>query len=381
MAVIKGFKGYRYNQDKVNPQNVITPPYDVIDSDYKAQLTALSPYNFVNVILNDDHVKSNELLNSMIGENVMIRDDSDSLYVYEQQYSANKKHYTRTGFVCLLQIEDFGTNVLPHERTFEKHTADRHDLMCKTKSDVGQIFLIYEDEKKAIDRLLEVQKSRTEDIKYVDQDENVHRMWQISDEDVISKIISIMEPKGLLIADGHHRYKTAVKYNKENSGKMHVMTTLVNAYNEGLVILPTNRILNITIDINTLKDHFDIESLDSFDFELIPRSFVVADPSEKHRITLKEGYDNELDVVILHDLIFYKIMNLSEEQLTQPNIELVKGNELTIQKIANGKTAFFVNPPSLKQTFEIARSDRIMPQKSTFFYPKMFSGLVLNRWE
>ena len=381
MAVIKGFKGYRYNQERVSPQNVITPPYDVIDNDYKAQLTALSPYNFVNIILNDDHIKSNELLNAMIDESIIVRDGSDSLYVYEQQYSANKKHYTRTGFVCLLQIEDFGINILPHERTFEKYVADRYDLMCKTKSDVGQIFLVYEDEKKTIDRLLEEQKSRTEDIKYVDQDENIHRMWRISVEDVIAKIISIMVPKVLLIADGHHRYKTAVQYNRENSGKTHVMTTLVNAYNEGLVILPTNRILNCTIDINTLKDYFDIEPLDSLEFEPIPRSFVVAGPSGKHRIILKDGYDNELDVVILHDLIFDKILNLTEEQLTQPNMELVKGNEMTIQKIASGKTAFFVNPPSLKQTFEIAKSNRVMPQKSTFFYPKVFSGFVFNRWE
>ena len=381
MVVIRGFKGYRYNADKVRYQNIITPPYDVIDADMKKQLAASSPYNFVHVILNKDHARSNDLLNSMVNDGILVQDNNDSLYVYEQQYTSHNKRYTRTGFICLVKLEDFGKNILPHERTFEKHIADRYDLMCKTKSDVGQIFLVYEDEKNAIDSILESQKSRSEDMAIVDQDENSHKLWRINDPETIAKIVSIMESKPLLIADGHHRYKTALRYSKEHSGKEHVMTTLVNAYNEGLVILPTNRILNISVDITAFEEHFTIEALDSNEFEQITRSFVVADTNNRHRITLKSGYENELDVVILHDLVFNTILNLTEEQLTQPNIEFVKGNELTEQKITDGKTAFFVNPPSLKQTFDIAQSDRVMPQKSTFFYPKVFSGFVLNRWE
>lgn len=381
MVVIRGFKGYRYNADRVKYQDIITPPYDVIDADMKKQLAASSPYNFVHVILNEDHARPNELLNSMVTDGILKQDIKDSLYVYEQQYTAHNRRYIRTGFICLVKLEDFGKNILPHERTFEKHIADRYDLMCKTKSDVGQIFLVYEDEKNAIDSILETQKSRPEDMAFADQDENTHKLWCVSDPETVAMIVSSMESKPLLMADGHHRYKTALRYSKEHSEKEYVMTTLVNAYNEGLVILPTNRILNIPVDITVFQEKFTVETLDSFDFEQTPRSFVVADTKNKHRVTLKSGYENELDVVILHDLVFDTILKLTEEQLTQPNIEFVKGNELTVQKITEGKTAFFVNPPTLKQTFEIAQSDRVMPQKSTFFYPKVYSGFVLNRWE
>jgi len=235
MVVIRGFKGYRYNADKVKYQDIITPPYDVIDANMKKQLAASSPYNFVHVILNEDHARSNELLNSMVTNGILKQDTKDSLYVYEQQYTAHNRRYVRTGFICLVKLEDFGKNILPHERTFEKHIADRYDLMCKTKSDVGQIFLVYEDEKNAIDSILETQKSRPEDMAFADQDENTHKLWCVSDPETVAMIVSSMESKPLLMADGHHRYKTALRYSKEHGDKEYVMTTLVNAYNEGLV--------------------------------------------------------------------------------------------------------------------------------------------------
>lgn len=379
--MIKPFRGYRYNTQKVNTQDVITPPYDVINDELKKTLSARSPYNFVNVLINEDHSKANEFLNDFIKKEIIVRDDSESLYIYEQKYTINDSSYTRSGFISLLKIEEFGADVLPHEKVFDKYVNERYDLMENTRSDIGQIFFVYEDEKREIDGLFDKQKTGKADLFFTDDDGCEHRVWRVSDENTINGVVAVMKEKQILVADGHHRYTTAVKYNKEHPEKEYVMITLVNTFNEGLLILPTNRILNIQVNIDDFKDHFHIEKLPKLEIDLEPKSFIIANTEQSHKISLIDKQNNDLDIILLHGLIFKEILDLPDDKLKYPNIEFIKGNEETIRGIKEGKTAFFVNPPTLRETFAVSKSGNVLPQKSTFFYPKIFSGFVLNRWE
>lgn len=373
MAEIKAFKGWRYNN--IDSQKVITPPYDVIDNDYKSILQNRSEYNFTNLILNDNHEIAKSLLDKWTKNNILTQDKEDTIYIYEQEYDGLK----RTGFICLLKIEDLGKTIMPHENTFSKHIEDRYDLMEKTCADFGQIFLIYEDKTNEIDSLLTTSDSPI--ITYLDDNNCTHKITPITNPITIKKITDAMSSKSLLIADGHHRYKTALRYSKEH-GITHHMVTLVNGYNEGLKILPTNRLIRKDIDLTPLEEFFDITPITisnpkELDINLSKNSFIIAKKDHMIKATLKTP-NKDLDIVILHDLIFKKILKPTD--LSYPDIDFIKGNEQAIDLIPQG-TMFFVNPPTLDETFAIAKDGKVMPQKSTYFYPKMFSGLVLNRWE
>lgn len=381
MVQIKAFKAYMYNKQKVNVQNLISPPYDVIDGNMKKELRNKSQYNFVNITLNESHGKANELLHNWINEQILVQDKQDSIYIYQHEFKLGNNIFKRTGFVCLLKIEELGNNILPHEQTFEGHINDRYELREKTNSDLEIVFMIYQDKNKEIDAILYPLTEKECDLKFVDNDNCVHRIYKINDSYIIQKIISSMQGKKLLIADGHHRYKTALKYSKIH-GYGYIMAALVNSENEGMVILPTNRILEEKININSLNEYFNIKELNEINFKNFKdKSFIVATSKNKYLIELKQKTEIKLDVEILHKIIFEKILKIPLEEQKPPKISFYKGNKAALEAIKENNAAFFVNPPSLENTFEIANSHKLMPQKSTYFYPKMFSGLVINKFE
>lgn len=392
---IKAFQGYRYNSAKVDIQNVIMPPYDVIDKDMKKKLTA-SKHNFIHINLNRSYDEANKILEQWIKDKILIKDNEESFYVYQQEFNVDGVNYKRTVFICLLKLEELGDNIMPHEQTFKKHVDERYGLMEKTKAHLGQIFMIYEDDKKDIDKILLGIVKNPEDIHYVDDDKCSHKIWKFNDTKIISNIINLMKDKKTIIADGHHRYKTSLRYyqnHQDIEGSKYVMVTLVNSYNEGLIILPANRLLKETeINIDDFSQYFDIENLDNLEnIKLEDKSFIIAKENKCYLLRLKDqsildvifkGGDaiyKDLDVLILQKLIFEKIINLPPEELNQ-KIDFVKGNKSTINSLSYEKSAFFVKPPSLQQIFEIAKKGKVMPQKSTYFYPKMFSGLVIHKF-
>ncbi|MBL7054253.1 DUF1015 domain-containing protein [Candidatus Woesearchaeota archaeon] len=396
MVEIKAFQGYRYNPDKVDIQKVISPPYDVISKKIKKKL-ASAEYNFVHVNLNDSHEDAGRILNQWIDNQVLLKDEKESLYVYQQEFTVNDFKFKRTGFVCLLKIEEWGNDVLPHEQTFDKIVDERYGLMEKTMANFGNLFMIYEDDNKEEDKILTNITNHPENINFVDANNVVHKLWAVDDKNIILDIIHNLKGKKAIMADGHHRYQTSLNFYKNHQdvkGAEYVMVTLVNAYNEGLLILPTNRIINdVEIDIERFSEYFYVKKLDSLDNIGIPeKSFIIAKENKFYFLELKNadvldeifGGDNiaykELDVAILHKLIFEKILKIPEEELQQ-KIQFIKGNEATVEAAGMGKTAFFVKPPSLKQTIELTKKGKIMPQKSTYFYPKLFSGLVLHKFE
>ncbi len=377
MVQIKAFKAYRYNRQKVNIHDVIAPPYDVIDSNMRMDLKNKSEFNFVNIILNESHDNAKELLHKWIKENVLMQDKEDSIYIYQQEFKLGNKIFKRTGFVCLLKIEELGNNILPHEQTFEKHIEDRFSLMEKTHSNLELIFMVYQDKKREIDGLIIPLAEKAEELKFVDNDNCIHRIYKANNPHIIRKIAALMQNKKLLIADGHHRYKTALRHSKKY-GYGHIMAALVNSDNEGMVILPTNRVAEEKIDINDFTKYFDIKPSNALSFG--NNSFIAATNSSKYLMELKQANNSDLDVEILHKLVFEKILKIPQEEQKPPKINFFKGNKATLDAINESNTAFFVNPPPLDKVYEIASAHRILPQKSTYFYPKMFSGLVINKF-
>ncbi|MEK6876926.1 MAG: DUF1015 domain-containing protein [Nanoarchaeota archaeon] len=378
MVEIKPFKAYRYNKQKIDPQDVIVPPYDVIDRNMRMGLKNRSEFNFVNIILNESHDNAKELLHKWIKENVLIQDREDSIYIYQQEFKLNNKTFKRTGFVCLLKIEELGNNILPHEETFEKHIEDRLSLMEKTYSNLELIFMVYQDKKREIDRIITPITEKTEELKFVDNDNCTHRIYKVSNQDIINNIAALMQNKKLLIADGHHRYKTALRYSKKY-GYGYIMAALVNSDNEGMAILPTNRVVEEKIDINDFTKYFNIKPANALSFG--NNSFIAATNESKYLMELKQANNMDLDVEILHKLVFGKILKIPQEEQKPPKINFFKGNKATLDAVNESNTAFFVNPPSLDKVYEIASANRLLPQKSTYFYPKMFSGLVINKFE
>jgi uncharacterized protein (DUF1015 family) len=348
-------------------------------------------------------------------EGILIKEDEDSTYIYSQTYNIEEKTYTRTGFIALIELEELGKNVLPHEKTLPKHLQDRIDLMEHTKSNEGCVFFIYEDSKKEIDSgLNEFMKDNPVLFGFEDDAKVQHRIWRIDDPNLIEKIKSEMKSRKVVIADGHHRYKASLEFKNrhpEMEAAKYRVAAFVNSFNEGLVILPTNRILlNHGIGtgfIETLQKFFSVQEMKSKE-SLISElnknksqknyliGFIDNEAKKQYLLRLKNreimktllpnstGAYRMLDVNILHKLIFQKILGISEEdQANHSKIEFIKGNEETLRKIKDKKYkgAFLINPPLMSEVFITAAAGELMPQKSTYFYPKIFSGLVIYKMD
>lgn len=392
MVEVKGFQGYRFNASVLKVTDCIMPPYDAVSEVLIAKLRN-HPHNFIHLNLNPSHDDAAKKFYEWLDSGVLLKDDKDSIYVYQQEFTVGETAYKRTGFISLLKLEELGEYVLPHEHTMDKHIEDRLSLMEKTQANFGNIFMVYKDQERSIDMILERYATGNTDITYVDEEGCSHRLWKITDEKDIASISETMKDKQVVIADGHHRYKTALRYKEKNpdvKGNDYVLTTMVNGYNEGLIILPTNRLIPDRVDLTKLEPYFNITPIGGLqDFE--PGSFIIASGDTYNHLRLKsedvldEVFSGEesiykgLDVAILHKIIFDKVLEVDSSGFTQDNF--IKGNEATLLAVKDkSMTAFFVNPPSLEQTFNIAEKGRVMPQKSTYFYPKMFSGLVINKF-
>ncbi|MCK5282623.1 MAG: DUF1015 domain-containing protein [Nanoarchaeota archaeon] len=422
MVNIKAFKGIRYNSEKVEIDSVITPPYDVISNSQIEEYKNKSKYNYVNIILNKDHKEAADLLKKWQEQEIIKQDNEESLYVYSQIFRKGEKEYTRTGFVALIELEELGRNILPHEKTLAKPLSDRIGLMNKTKFNTGLVLFLYDDKHKIIDKILyESIKDRPE-FEFIDNSDVVHKFWKIGDNENIRKISEEMMQYSVIIGDGHHRYKTALEFKRqhpeiENAG--YRMACFVNSFNEGMIILPTNRVL-FNIDINfdgllkKINEYFTIEEVQDADrlIEKISSKEIMIDKTKNiknhvigfidnvnkkfYSLNLRNteimnkllpdstGIYRKLDVNILHKLIFEKILGITEEeQSLGTKIKFVKGSEETLIKLKEEKykAAFLLNPPLMREIFLTARANETMPQKSTYFYPKIFSGLVLNKLE
>ena len=405
MATVKGFRGIRYNPEKIeNFGDVLAPPYDVINAKEQDDLYNKDPHNVIRLILSkgDDDSKYEEAANtfrSWIESDILRNDEEPSIYPYYQEFEEGGNKLTRKGFLAAVKIEDFSTKkILPHERTFPKHKRDRLKLNTACKANMSPVFSVYSDPEIVIEKLLDA-KLTGEPIFDVMNDDGVrNKLWRISDPEVLTLIANHLEDKSFLIADGHHRYETAIEYrniqreaNGETPGDKpyeYVMMFLSNAEDKGLIINPTHRAVkslgDITLDefLNKLGEEFNIEKLPYEEgiSNIGHEEFTILtkDPEFVYRASVKNSdidSPNRMAVTLLHNNVFNKIIDEDNA-----GILYTKFLDEAVDLVQNGdyEVAFILPELRASDIFDVVLTGDRMPQKTTYFYPKILSGLVFN---
>ncbi|OHB55919.1 MAG: hypothetical protein A2173_05855, partial [Planctomycetes bacterium RBG_13_44_8b] len=350
-------------------------------------------------------------------------DMQEAIYGYVQDFEIAGANYRRSGFIALGKLAEFGAGVRPHEKTLDGPKADRLKLTQATAAQFGQIFMLYDDVSKTADKIIEEAVSAKKAVMdFVDEDKVRHRLFVVDETKDVAAITETMKTKEVLIADGHHRYETALNYYRQtnNPAAQWQMMTFVNMQNSGLVVLPTHRLVGSlkNFDMNQLVKKLQTEfkitaftysNADSKQkaknlmfkrmkkaFEQRQNAFGIYDGSKFYFIMLIDrkkvnspaisDVSKSLDVVILHRLILDEMLGIGTQQLAgETNIEYIKdigdAVDKAIAAIDNGEKqlVFFMNSTRAEQVKQVAAANEKMPQKSTFFYPKIFSGLTINK--
>ena len=423
MATIKAFKGLRYNGGDLN--SLVCPPYDIISEKQREDFIQKNEHNIIRLELpygEDKYKKAGELLNQWLDEKVLAQDEKDGIYVYEMDFTAHGERKSVKGFVSLVKLEEFSKGiVLPHEETLSKAKTDRFNLMSETFCNFSQIYSLYMDEDKKAYNLIDSVSTKNADIEITDGDGTIHRMWCVYDKAVISQISEVFEAKKLYIADGHHRYETALNFHKhlcetgvsdENSLSGYISMMLVNMENEGLVVFPTHRIVrdldNFNVDtlVEKCAKYFDILKLSSLSdteqklnelynndekaFALYcgKNNYTLMVLKDKNAVkdilpSMSDAYCG-LDVSVLHSLVLERIFGIDKENMAnQKNLTYTRNIDEAIEAVDNGTAncSFILNPTRVTEIRDVALASEKMPQKSTYFYPKLITGLVMNKFK
>lgn len=415
MAFIKPFKGIRYNLEKAVLKQVIAPPYDVISDKMRETLEIKSPYNIVKLLLpqgEDKYRNARKMLDSWIEEGILIKDDKPCFYLYEQEYELYGKKYNRSGFIGLVKLEELGKeSILPHEKTLSSPLEDRFNLLKEVEANLSQVFSLYLDQEKKLDRLFNYIKKNIPAASAVDDEGVKNSIWLITNDKDIHTLVEFMKDKKLYIADGHHRYTTALTYRNmkranegvnENELKDYdfIMMMMVNFYDDGLKVLPTHRVINIADNFDSIEflkcigKNFDIienvDDIQSFISDVTTIRFVLFMDGKYYGLILKDESLEKLHPIyrkvntyILHELILKNCLFFNENELSKNNrISYVYTIEEVNKIVEELKSiAFILSPVELSIIREIAENNLFLPQKSTFFYPKLASGLVIYKFE
>lgn len=430
MAGIIPFIGLRYNKSKIaNLASVMTPPYDIIDEKSQARYYAESPVNIIRLelglIFPDDEEKSNrysrakKYLDRWLEDKTLLPETKPALYVYQQEFPGAKGTVTRNGFICGLRLEDYAQGtILPHEETLSKPKTDRLKLMQSTQCNFSSIFGLYSDPDKLVDQaLLQAIEDRDPDVEIIDEADESHRLWVVTDKKVLETVSATLKEQQIFIADGHHRYETALEYSKQmqeagHKGYDYVMTTLVNLYDEGLLVLPTHRVVKNINDLNleefksALTEVFDVEEfgssadLSGFMTELANRGkkkhvfglytqeknlylLSIKNMNQAKSLLPKEMSDSwkKLDVALLDNLVLSRLLGINEsDRKNQDNLSYTRDEDWAVAQVNEGshQLALLLNPTRVEEVVAVAQAGDKMPQKSTYFYPKLLTGMVIN---
>jgi uncharacterized protein (DUF1015 family) len=420
MASLFPFRALRYDLDRVRLADVVTQPYDKITPAMQAHYYAASPFNLVRIELGDKRIEGDVYegaaahLQQWRGQGVLKQDREPSLYAYAQQFATpDGLRQERRGFVALGQLEDYERRVVfRHEQTLSGPKTDRLNLLRATRASFGQLFMLYSDPQAAIEATLFPARPPGGEI--TDEYGVVHRVWRIADPQVIAKVQAAMSDKPLIIADGHHRYETALNYRNERrasgNGNLQApyeraMMTFVNMDSPGLVILPTHRVVHglAMFDPEQLlrgaKRYFEVEDLPaSLDIAGAAAALTKGDGTTLIAFAGARNFrfharrdatdaflsdvsprQRALDVVVLHRVLLQQVLGISEQAIReQRNLAYLRDTSEAMERVRSGAAdvAFLMNPVPIAQMREVAFAGEVMPQKSTDFYPKLLSGLV-----
>jgi len=404
MVMVNAFRGLRYNPDKVDDFSaVVAPPYDVISPEEQDKLYDKSPLNVVRLELtkgfdDEKYTRASETFRNWTKDRVLIQDSEPCIYPYYQEFEDNGIRFTRKGFIAAVRLEDPSSKkILPHERTFPKYKLDRLKLTTACRANLSPVFAIYSDPDGTLQNSIEQKLSEKPIVHATGTDGVKNMLWRISDNGLISEIKSRMLNRNLLIADGHHRYETALEYrdiqrkkfgtNSGNAPYEYVLMYLCRGEDDGLVIKPTHRVVKNLGNLQTkefiqkLEERFEVKKIT---FDAVPklgsREFAVftGDSSSVFKVSIKEPlpivYDN-LGVMLLHKLVFGEILEEEEAKILY-----TKSREELVSLVNTGeyKLGFILPPLSALDIFEVSMANEKMPHKTTYFYPKLLSGLVFH---
>ena len=426
MAEIKPFRGILYNGDKVDIAKVFAPPYDVISPEMQSRLYESEKHNVVRLILGKEekldtsrrnkYTRSAALLNEWLTKEILIKDRRPAIYIYAQQYSHKGRSRTRLGFIALMKIGHPEKNgVLPHEHTLQKPREDRLRLIKATRANLSPIFSVFEEKGGEINKILKL-AIKAEKPLFTQGTEGVaHRLWRLGDAARVNKIKHYMRAKKVFIADGHHRYEVAREYRdemkntKEFKKTMNYVMMYFSSLSEkgALTILSTHRAVNNIEQFEEKKVRKNLERY--FRITRMTSIGEMVESVEKARgerrafgmytgkkgiylLTLKDGYSpgelikskksqslKKLDVTILHDLIIEEILGIKNPK---NSIKYVRDEKDAAALVERGgyQAAFFLKPTAVSDMKAVAEKGEMMPQKSTYFYPKLLTGLVINKF-
>jgi len=421
-AEIIPFKGVLYNPKRVDITSVTAPPYDIVTPELKEVFYSRSPYNIIRIDFGKDkdgdsekenrYTRAEKSLNNWLKQGILITDSKTSFYCYEADYKINGRKKKLRGFLGAVKIEDVGSGKIhPHEMTYSKPKTDRLNILRFCKANISPIFSLYSSPGRLTSSILKKIVKEKAFIEAKNGDGFIHKLWQISDKASIKTIKKELSDKDIFIADGHHRYETALAFKNEiakkgliKTGKEpfnYVMMLLVNMEDDGLTILPTHRLAKIEKKKkihDALKPYFNIKviNFDRTTEEQAKHDMFKAMQKSKHSfgmftkgkkafyvLKFKGSYSKinshpslkNIDVTILHKFIFEKLLGINK-------FEYEMDAELVIKKLKNGpfQAAFFLNPTEVHDVRKVALAGQRMPPKSTYFYPKILTGMVIYKF-
>jgi uncharacterized protein (DUF1015 family) len=441
MARIYPFRAWRYNPSTVRLDDVVTQPYDKISPAMQQAYYQRSPYNLVRIILGlpelfdaergeSVYTRAARDLNAWREQGILIQEKDPCIFAYSQRFKVPGTEFVkeRRGFIALGKLHDYSEQVVfRHEQTLSKPKSDRLNLLKATHAHFGQIFMLYSDPAGSVEKIL-YDGNGTADAEVTDEYGVLHRLWRVADPAVINLLTTAMADKKLIIADGHHRYETALNYSKEHAGEhaataavrsehstsdllqppypeAAVMMTFVNMDSDGLVILPTHRVVHSLagFDPNAFlakaAEFFTISKLAESDATSYMAT-LGAEKSPAFVAILSDGAyllcakpatcapllavlperQRQLDLSYLHSILLDRLLGLDAEKVReQTNIRYLRdaGEAVELVRRGDANVTFLTNPVSMEQLREVAFAGDVMPQKSTDFFPKLMSGLTI----
>jgi uncharacterized protein (DUF1015 family) len=412
LARIYPFQPYRYTSAAGPLQNLVTQPYDKITPEAQSRYLAESSYNLVRVILGERRPGDTEdenvytraagYLNDWISAGILAKDAEPGVYPYFQEFTVpdTGERLVRKGFIALGAVEDYSADIVyRHERTLAGPKKDRLELLRHTHAHCELIFMLYPDAEGAIDALLDQAAASAPLGEVTDEYGAVHRIWKIAGTELAGlSIQQIMADKKLLIADGHHRYETAMAFRNENPdlpGADRVAMAFVNMHSPDLRILATHRLVSgLSAEradefLRAAAVDFKVAEIDSadrlrqaWDANTNGRTIIGAAMGDRLYMLEERDARGELDIRILHDLLLGKALGITEEAVRNEQfIRYARGIDAAVDAARTGaaQIAFLLKPTSVQQVADTSFAGGVMPQKSTDFYPKLLSGLTIYK--
>jgi uncharacterized protein (DUF1015 family) len=441
MARVYPFRAWRYNPSSVRLEDVVTQPYDKITPAMQQAYYQRSPYNLVRIILGlpelfdadggeNVYTRAARDLRAWRAQGVLIQENEPCVFAYAQRFTVpgSTAVKERRGFIALGKVQDYAEQVVfRHEQTLSKPKSDRLNLLRATHAHFGQIFMLYSDPAGSVEKIL-YEGNGPADAEVTDEYGVLHRLWRVNNPATIRLLTTAMDDKKLIIADGHHRYETALNYAKEHAAKGHakpelsgngvpqpafpeaaVMMTFVNMDSDGLLILPTHRVVHSLAGFDAAKflaaaeKFFTVEKLPEGDADAAMRTLGAQKGTALVAVTRSGDYllrakpdamaaalpglpdrQRQLDLTQLHGVVLERLLGLDAEKVReQSNLRYLRDAQEAVDQVRNGEAdvAFLTNPVTMGQLKEVAFAGEVMPQKSTDFYPKLLSGLAIYSLE